>query len=62
MATSEVQSAPPTSSTPGEPNPIATVPELPVPLPDFPVTVPTSPLPLPPPTVQVPAAPSIPLP
>jgi hypothetical protein len=61
-ATSEVQSAPPTSSTPGEPNPIVTVPELPVPFPDFPVTVPTSPLPLPPPTVQVPAAPSIPLP
>jgi hypothetical protein len=62
-ATSEVQSAPPTSSTPDEPDPIVTVPELPVPVPDLPVTVPTSPLPLPPtPSVQVSGTPSVPLP
>jgi hypothetical protein len=64
-ATSEVQSASPTSSTPGEPDPIVTVPDLPVTVPDLPLTVPTLPLPLPlPPTpsVQVPATPTVPLP
>jgi hypothetical protein len=64
-ATSKAQSSPPSSSTPDEPKPIVTVPDLPVTVPDLPVTVPTSPLPLPlPPTpsVQVPATPSLPLP
>ena len=57
-ASSQAQSAPPTESTPGEPDPIVTIPDLPVTVPDLPVTVPTTPVPLPPPpSVQVPALP-----
>lgn len=60
---SNVQSSPPTQTTsPGEPDPVVTVPELPMAVPDLPVTVPTSPVPLAPPQVQVPTAPSLPLP
>jgi hypothetical protein len=55
-AGSDAQSAPATGSTPGEPDPIVTVPDLPV-------TVPTTPVPLPPPpSVQVPALPGHSLP
>ena len=58
----EAQSATSTGS-PGEPDPIVTVPELPVTVPDLPVTVPTSPVPLPPaPTVQLPTLPGPSLP
>ena len=62
-ASSGAQSAPPTGSTPGEPDPIVTVPDLPVTVPDLPVTVPATPVPLPPPpSVQVPALPGPSLP
>jgi hypothetical protein len=63
-STSVVESAaPPTATTPTDPDPVVTVPQLPVTVPDLPVTVPTMPVPLPPvPPVQVPTVPSLPLP